>query len=217
MRMTPATRVAFRKGAGVIRVLLAEDVRMLREALVGVLSLADDIEVVAAVETGDAIVTTALQARPDVAVIDIELPGLDGISAAAQLHQWLPDCRTLILTGLARPGSLRRALAAKVAGFMGKDAAPEDLVAAVRTVAAGGKVLDPQLAFAALDVAAKPLTERECDVLRLTASGAEPAEVATRLGLSYGTVRNYLATAVTKLGARNRVDAIRIATEAGWL
>lgn len=203
--------------AGVIRVLLAEDVRMLREALVGILRLADDIEVVGAVETGDAIVTTALRARPDVAVIDIELPGLDGISAAAQLHQWLPDCRTLILTGVARPGSLRRALSAKVAGYMGKDAAPEDLLRAVRTVAAGGKVLDPQLAFAALDVAGSPLTERECDVLRLTASGAEPTEVAAQLGLSYGTVRNYLATAVTKLGARNRVDAIRIASEAGWL
>ena len=200
-----------------IRVLLAEDVRMLRDALVGVLRLAEGIEVVGAVETGDAIVTTALQARPDVAVIDIALPGLDGISAAAQLHQWLPDCRTLILTGLARPGTLRRALAAKVAGFMGKDASPEDLVDAVRTVAAGGKVLDPQLAFTALDVSASPLTERESDVLRLTASGAEPTEVATRLGLSHGTVRNYLATAVTKLGARNRVDAIRIASEAGWL
>ncbi|MEU8614364.1 response regulator transcription factor [Actinoplanes sp. NPDC048791] len=200
-----------------IRVLLAEDVRMLREALVGVLNLADDIEVVSAVEAGDAIVTTALQVRPDVAVIDIELPGLDGISAAAQLHQWLPDCKTLIVTGAARPGNLRRALAAKVAGFMGKDASPEDLVAAVRTVAGGGRVLDPQLAFAALDVAGNPLSERECDVLRLTASGAEPTEVAERLGLSYGTVRNYLATAVTKLGARNRVDAIRIAGEAGWL
>ena len=204
-------------GAGVIRVLLAEDVRMLRDALVGVLSLADDIEVVGAVEAGDAIVTIALQVRPDVAVIDIEMPGLDGISAAAQLHQWLPGCKTLILTGAARPGNLRRALAAQVAGFMGKDASPEDLVAAVRTVAGGGKVLDPQLAFAALDVAGNPLTDRESDVLRLTASGAEPTEVAERLGLSYGTVRNYLATAVTKLGARNRVDAIRIASEAGWL
>jgi two-component system response regulator DesR len=204
-------------GAGVIRVLLAEDVRMLRDALVGVLRLAEDIEVVGAVDAGDAIVTTALQVRPDVAVIDIELPGLDGISAAAQLHQWLPSCKTLILTGAARPGNLRRALAAQVAGFMGKDASPEDLVEAVRTVAGGRKVLDPQLAFAALDVAGNPLTERECDVLRLTASGAEPTEVAERLGLSYGTVRNYLAAAVTKLGARNRVDAIRIASEAGWL
>jgi two-component system, NarL family, response regulator DesR len=201
----------------VIRVLLAEDVRMLRDALVGVLSLADDIEVVGAVEAGDAIVPTALNARPDVAVLDIELPGLDGISAAAQLHQWLPECRTLILTGVGRPGALRRALSAKVAGFMGKDAAPEDLIEAVRTVAAGGRVLDPQLAFAALDATGNPLTERECEVLRLTASGADPAEVAARLNLSYGTVRNYLAAAVTKLGARNRVDAIRMASEAGWL
>ncbi|GIJ49651.1 DNA-binding response regulator [Virgisporangium aliadipatigenens] len=205
------------RGAGVIRVLLAEDVRMLRDALVSVLGLAEDIEVVGAVETGDAIVTTALRARPDVAVIDIEMPGLDGISAAVQLQQWLPECRTLILTGVARPGALRRAMSAKVAGFMGKDAAPDDLIDAVRTIAAGGKVLDPQLAFAALDVAANPLTERENDVLRLTATGAEPAEVAARLGLSQGTVRNYLASAVTKLGARNRVDAIRIAHEAGWL
>lgn len=201
----------------VIRVLLAEDVRILREALADVLGLAEDVEVVGAVETGDAIVTTALRVRPDVAVIDIEMPGLDGISAAAQLNQWLPECRTLILTGVARPGALRRAMAAKVAGFMGKDATPEDLLAAVRTVASGGKVLDPQLAFAALDVAESPLTERESEVLRLTASGAEPTEIAAQLGLSYGTVRNYLASAVTKLGARNRVDAIRIANEAGWL
>jgi two-component system response regulator DesR len=200
-----------------IRVLLAEDVRMLREALVGVLGLADDLEVVGAVEAGDTIVATALRTRPDVAVIDIELPGLDGISAAVQLHQWLPDCRTLILTGVGRPGTLRRAMSAKVAGFMGKDAAPEDLVDAVRSVAAGGRVLDPQLAFAALDAEGNPMTERESDVLRLTASGAEPTEVAARLGLSHGTVRNYLATAVSKLGARNRVDAIRIASEAGWL
>jgi two-component system response regulator DesR len=201
----------------VIRVLLAEDVRLLRDALVGVLGLVDDIEVVGAVETGDAIVATALRTRPDVAVIDIEMPGLDGISAAVQLHQWLPDCRTLILTGVGRPGTLRRAMSAKVAGFMGKDAALEDLVGAVRSVAAGGRVLDPQLAFAALDAEGNPMTERECDVLRLTASGAEPTEVAARLGLSQGTVRNYLASTVSKLNARNRVDAIRIASEAGWL
>jgi two-component system response regulator DesR len=200
-----------------IGVLLAEDMRMLREALVGVLNLADDIEVVAAVEAGDAIVPTALRTRPNVAVLDIELPGLDGISAAAQLHQWLPDCRTLILTGVGRPGLLRRAQSAHVAGFMVKDARPEDLLDAIRVVATGGRVIDPQLAFAALDAAGNPLTERENDVLRLTASGAEQAEVAARLGLSSGTVRNYLATAVAKLGARNRVDAIRIASEAGWL
>jgi two-component system response regulator DesR len=200
-----------------IRVLLAEDVRILREALVAVLNLADDIDVVAAVEAGDAVVPSALRSRPDVAVLDIEIPGLDGISAAAQLRQWLPECRTLILTGVARPGTLHRAQAAGVAGFMVKESRPEDLVAAVRTVAAGGRVIDPQLAFAALGATANPLTERENDVLRLTASGAELAEVASRLSLSPGTVRNYLATAVTKLGARNRVDAIRIATEAGWI
>jgi two-component system response regulator DesR len=200
-----------------IRVLLAEDMRILREALVGVLNLAGDIEVVGAVEGGDAIVPTALRTRPDVAVLDIELPGLDGISAAAQLHQWLPQCRTLILTGVARPGTLRRAHSAQVAGFMVKESRPEDLVDAVRTIAAGGRVIDPQLAFAALGAAGNPLTERENDVLRLAASGAELADIATRLGLSSGTVRNYLATIVTKLGARNRVDAIRIATETGWI
>jgi two-component system response regulator DesR len=201
----------------VIRVLLAEDVRILREALAGLLALEEDIEVVAEVESGDVIVATEVAARPDVAVIDIELPGLDGLSAAAELHERLPECRTLILTGVGRPGTLRRALSAHVAGFMVKDTRPAELVEAIRTVARGGRVLDPQLAFAALDVQGSPLTEREAEVLRLTASGAEPPEIAARIGLSYGTVRNYLASAVTKLNARNRVDAIRIATEAGWI
>lgn len=200
-----------------IRVLLVEDVRILREALAGLLALEEDIEVVAEVESGDVIVATAVRTRPDVAVIDIELPGLDGISAAAELHERLPECRTLILTGVGRPGTLRRALSAHVAGFMVKDARPTELVEAIRTVARGGRVLDPQLAFAALDVQGSPLTKREAEVLRLTAAGAEPPEIAVRIGLSYGTVRNYLASAVTKLNARNRVDAIRIATEAGWI
>jgi two-component system response regulator DesR len=201
----------------VIRVLLVENVRILREALAGLLALEEDIEVVAEVESGDVIVATAVRTRPDVAVIDIELPGLDGISAAAELHERLPGCRTLILTGVGRPGTLRRALSAHVAGFMVKDTRPTELVEAIRTVAKGGRVLDPQLAFAALDVQGSPLTKREAEVLRLTASGAEPPEIAVRIGLSYGTVRNYLASAVTKLDARNRVDAIRIATEAGWI
>jgi len=201
----------------VIRVLLAEDVRILREALAGLLDREDDVEVVAQVAAGDAIVPAALRENPDVAVLDIELPGLDGVSAAAELARHLPGCRTLILTGVGRPGTLRRAMAAGVAGFMVKDSAPGDLVDAVRTVAAGGRVVDPQLAFAALDAPDCPLTDRECEVLRLTASGAEPPQIAARIGLSYGTVRNYLASAVTKLGARNRVDAIRIAAEAGWI
>jgi two-component system, NarL family, response regulator DesR len=201
----------------VIRVLLAEDVRILREALVGLLRLEDDIEVVAEVGAGDEIVATALETKPDVAVIDIELPGTDGLSAAAELHERLPECRTLILTGVGRPGTLRRALSAHVAGFMVKDTRPAELVEAIRTVAGGGRVVDPQLAFAALAVQGSPLTEREAEVLRLTAQGAEPPEIAAQVGLSYGTVRNYLASAVTKLGARNRVDAIRIAREAGWI
>jgi two-component system response regulator DesR len=201
----------------VIKVLVAEDVRMLREALVGLIGYEDDIEVVAAVDSGDAIVPAALRHRPDLAVIDIELPKQDGLDAAAELHQLLPECRTLVLTGLGRPGNLRRSARAQVAGFMLKDSRPQDLVAAIRTIAAGGRVIDPQLAYAALDVADSPLTEREADVLRLTSEGLNPREIAARLHLTYGTVRNYLATAVTKLGARNRVDAIRIASEAGWV
>ncbi|WP_344291816.1 response regulator transcription factor [Streptomyces synnematoformans] len=200
-----------------IRVLVAEDVRLLREALVDLIGYEDDIEVVASVETGDAIVPAAVRVRPDVAVIDIELPERDGLDAAAELRDVLPDCRTLILTGVGRPGNLRRSARAKVAGFMLKDSRPQELVAAIRTIAAGGQVIDPQLAFAALDVADSPLTEREADVLRLTSEGLNPRETAARLHLTYGTARNYLATAVTKLGARNRVDAIRIATQAGWI
>lgn len=200
-----------------IRVLVAEDMRILREALVTLLGDEEDLEVVAAVEAGDQIVPTALRHRPDVAVIDIDLPRRDGLDAAAELRRQLPGCRTLILTAHARPGNLRRGAEAQVAGFMVKDSRPEELAAAIRTIAAGGRVIDPQLAYAALDVPAGPLTERELDVLRLTAGGAEPREIAAQLSLTYGTVRNYLASAVTKLGARNRVDAIRIATDAGWL
>lgn len=200
-----------------IRVLVAEDVRILREALCELLGLESDIVVVAAVESGDRIVPAALEHRPDVAVLDIDLPAMDGLQAAAELRERLPDCRTLILTGMGRPGNLRRGIAAQVAGFMVKDSRPQDLADAIRTVAAGGRVIDPQLAYTALEVADSPLTDRETDVLRLTASGATPREVSAQLHLTYGTVRNYLASAVTKLGARNRVDAIRIATAAGWL
>ncbi|AWS41009.1 DNA-binding response regulator [Streptosporangium sp. 'caverna'] len=200
-----------------IRVLLAEDLRILREALAGLLRLEGDIEVVAEVEYGDEIVPAAMDHRPDVAVIDIEMPRMDGLDAAAELHRLLPDCRTLILTAVGRPGNLRRGISARVSGFILKDSRPEDLAAAIRTVAAGGRVIDPQLAYTTLDMPENPLTDREQDVLRLTAGGATPREVAGRLHLTYGTVRNYLASSVTKLDARNRVDAIRIATEAGWL
>ncbi|MEU7894469.1 response regulator transcription factor [Nonomuraea sp. NPDC049152] len=200
-----------------IRVLVAEDVRILREALVALLGYEEGIEVVAEVDSGDAIVRAALEHRPDVAVLDIELPALDGLAAAADLHERLPECRVLILTGLGRPGNLRRGVDAHVSGFMLKDSRPQDLVAAIRTVAAGGLVIDQQLAYAALDVPGNPLTEREAEVLRLTGGGATPRDIARDLYLSYGTVRNYLASAVTKLNARTRMDAVRIATEAGWL
>jgi len=201
----------------VVRVLVAEDMRILRDTLVAVLDLEDDLEVIAAVATGDRIVPAALEHRPDVAVLDIDLPVVDGLTAAAELHQKVPSCRILILTGLAQPGQLRRAVAAHVSGFLLKDAPSEELVAAVREVAAGGRVFDPTLAVAALETAENPLSSREAEVLRRHADGDSAAEIAAELHLSYGTVRNYLASAVTKLGARNRVDAARIAREAGWL
>lgn len=201
----------------VVRVLVAEDMRILREALVALLDDEDDLDVVAALDSGDAIVETARRQRPDVAVVDIELPGQDGIDAARALHAELPECRTLILTGLGRPANLRRSIEAHVAGFMVKDSPASQLVDAIRTVAAGGTVIDPKLAYAALDASDNPLTVREQEVLRLTASGSPPREVARHLHLTYGTVRNYLASSVMKLGARNRVDAVRIASEAGWI
>ena len=197
--------------------MIAEDVRILRDTLVAVLALETDIEVVAELASGDRIVPIAVEQRPNVAVLDIDLPGLDGLSAAAELHERLPQCRVLILTGLGRPGHLRRALAAQVSGFVIKDAPSQELIRAVRRVADGERVIDPQLAVAALEMAENPLSSRELEVLRRHAAGADAAEIAREMFLSYGTVRNYLAAAVTKLAARNRVDAIRIAAEAGWL
>lgn len=200
-----------------VNILLAEDVHMIRGALVALLELEPDFHVIASVDRGDVIVPTALQVRPDVAVIDVDLPGIDGLTAAAELHARLPGCRTLILTSLGRPGTLRRALAAHVSGFLLKDAPPDRLAHAVRTVAAGQRVIDPQLALTAWDCPENPLSPRETEVLRLAAQGADAAEVAGCLYLSKGTVRNYLTTIVAKLNARNRVDAIRIAEEAGWI
>ncbi|MEO3812586.1 response regulator transcription factor [Sphaerisporangium sp. B11E5] len=200
-----------------LKVLLAEDVHMVRGALVALLELESDLTVVAQVDRGDLIVPAAMEHRPDVAVIDIDLPGMDGLTAAALLREKLPNCRALILTSLGRPGTVRRALGAHVSGFILKDAPPDHLAEAVRNVARGMRVIDPQLALSAWDVGENPLSERELQVLRLAAQGAEAAEIATTLHLSAGTVRNYLTTIVMKLNARNRVDAIRIATEAGWV
>ena len=200
-----------------LKILLAEDVAMVRGAFVALIELEPDLKVVAAVENGTEIVPAARACQPDVAIIDIDLPGLDGLSAAERLHDELPACRTLIVTNLARAGTLRRALAAHVSGYILKDAPPEQLTAAIRQVAAGSRVIDPQLAVTAWDVDRNPLSPREHEVLRLAAEGAEPAEIAAALHLSVGTVRNYLTTIVTKLNARNRIDAINTAYDLGWL
>jgi two-component system, NarL family, response regulator DesR len=200
-----------------VRILVVEDMQILRDTLVAVLSLEEGFEVVGEVATGDAAVGVALAVEPDVALIDIDLPGVDGLTVSASLHDQLPSCRVLILTALAVPGNLRRALNAQVAGFLGKDAPSHDLIAAVRRVAAGERVVDPRLALAALERQRSPLSAREAEILRHYATGLNPTDIAATLHLSYGTVRNYLASAVTKLDARNRIDAIRIAREAGWL
>jgi len=200
-----------------IRVLIAEDQAMIRGALAALLAREPDIEVVARVERGDVVVEEALRTNPDVALLDIEMPGQDGITAAAALRGKLPSCRVLILTIFGRPGYLRRAVDSGVAGFLLKDAPPEELAAAVRKAAAGEKVIDSKLAVAALEEGSSPLTPRERDVLALSVRGATVDEVARQLHLTRGTVRNHLSIAIQKLHARNRVEAARIAEEKGWL
>jgi two-component system response regulator DesR len=200
-----------------IRVLIAEDMHLIRGALVALLSLEDDMEVVAELDRGDEVVATALRTRPDVAVLDIDLPGLDGLSAAEALHEQLPDCRTLVLTGLSQPGNLLRALKVHVRGYIIKDAPADTLADGIRRVAAGQRVIDPDLVAAALETGSTPLTARETDVLRAAEDGTPTGQIAARLALAPTTVRNYLSNAITKVGGRNRIDAIRIARNAGWL
>ncbi|GAB3878731.1 response regulator transcription factor [Kibdelosporangium lantanae] len=197
--------------------MIAEDTGILRETLAAVLALQDDLDVVAEVASGDAVVPYALRHQPDIVVMDIDLPRVDGITATADLRARVPGCQVLILTGLARPGNLPAALAAGATGFLLKDASAADLVAAIRRVAAGERVIDATMAVNALQEPRSPLSPRETDVLRHYADGTDPRDIAATLFLSYGTVRNYLASAMVKLNARNRVDAIRIAAEAGWL
>lgn len=200
-----------------IRVLLAEDQGMMRGALALLLGMEDDIDVVAQVADGDAIVGTALRTRPDVALLDIELPGRSGLDAAAELRRECPDCRVLILTTFGRPGYLRRAMEAGAAGFLVKDGPVEELAAAVRRVLAGETVIDPALAAAALSAGPNPLTARESDVLKASVDGATVADIAARLHLSESTVRNYLSSAIGKTGTRNRMEAMREARRQGWL
>ncbi|KAK1181101.1 DNA-binding response regulator [Streptomyces sp. NPDC059679] len=201
-----------------IRVLLAEDQHIIREALAALLGLEEDIEVVATVDSGTAAVDAARVYQPDIAVLDIDMPGtMDGLEAAAVVREKVPGCRVLMLTAYGKPGHLRRALGARVDGFVLKTAPPDDLVSAIRKVAVGERVLDASLAVTAWDLADNPLTPREVEVLRLVAQGAEATEIAAQVHLTAGTVRNYLTAIVTKLNARNRTDAVRIATEAGWI
>ncbi len=172
---------------------------------------------VAELDRGDEIVSTAIATAPDVAVVDIDLPGMDGLTAAAALHEAVPDCRILVLTGLSQPGPLLRALQAHVRGFIVKDAPAEALAAGVRRVHAGERVIDPDLIAAALETGTSPLTAREADVLREAENGLPTDQIATRLSLSGATVRNYLSNAISNVGAHNRIDAARIARNAGWL
>ncbi|HEV2458537.1 MAG TPA: response regulator transcription factor [Ktedonobacterales bacterium] len=200
-----------------IRVLLAEDQAMVRGALAALLALEGDIEIVAEVARGDEVVPAALVGRPDVALLDIEMPGCDGLTAASELHAQLPTCRVLILTTFGRPGYLRRAMESGVVGFLLKDAPAAQLAAAIRRATAGERIVDPALAAAALSEGSNPLTDRERDVLVAATRGASIAEIAGSLYLSEGTVRNYLSVAIQKLGAHNRIEAARIAEEKGWL
>jgi two-component system response regulator DesR len=201
----------------VIRLLLAEDQAMVRGALAALLELEPDLEVVAQLDRGDRVVEEARRTRPDVALLDIEMPGLNGLSAAAELAAAAPSCRVLILTTFGRSGYLRRALAAGAAGFLLKDAPASELAAAIRRVHAGERVVDPGLAAAALAEGESPLTAREHDVLRAARTHPTVNDIAAALFLSPGTVRNYLSSAMQKLGAPTRAEAVRVAEERGWL
>lgn len=200
-----------------IRLLLADDQTLVRSALAALLELEDDFEVVAQVGRGDEVVAAAAQHTPDVALLDIEMPGVDGLAAAAALAHEMPACRVIILTSFARPGYLRRAMESAAVGFVVKDAPAEQLADAVRRVIRGERVVDPALAAATLAGGASPLTGRERDVLVAARDGATVADIAAKLFLSEGTVRNYLSAAIAKTGVRNRTEAVRVADERGWL
>jgi two-component system, NarL family, response regulator DesR len=200
-----------------IRVLLAEDQAMVRGALAALLSLEEDIEVVAEAARGDEVVPAALSTQPDVALVDIEMPGGDGLHAAQALRERLPSCRVVILTTFGRSGYLRRAMESGAVGFLLKDAPARELAVALRRVMEGARVVDPQLALAALSEGDNPLTGREREVLSAALSGASLTDIAAGLYLAEGTVRNHLSVAMQKVGARNRMEAARLAEQKGWL
>ena len=199
------------------RLLLADDQTLIREALAALLSFEPDMEVVAQVGRGDEVVKAAAEHDIDVALLDIEMPGMDGLAAAGQLHRAQPEVKIVILTTFGRPGFLRRAMQSGVSAFIVKDSPPDRLATAVRKALAGERVIDPDLAAAALAEGINPLTPRERDVLAASADGSLISEIAGQLYLSEGTVRNYLSACIGKTGARNRTEALRIAEERGWL
>jgi two-component system, NarL family, response regulator DesR len=201
----------------VIRLLLADDEHLIRAALAALLAMEDDLQVVAEASSGDEALAMARAQRPDVAVLDLQMPGLDGIAAAEVLHRDLPSCAAVILTSHGRPGHLKRALAAGVRGFLPKTVSAGVLADVVRAVHAGGRYVDPQLAAEAISAGDSPLTPREADVLELAADGVPVEEIASRASLSPGTVRNYLSSAVSKLGATNRHEAVHVARLRGWI
>ena len=200
-----------------IRAVIAEPIALIRAGLVSCISQAGDIEVVAELDRREPVVPTVCSLRPDVAVIDDDIACHDGFAVIRALYTTTPSCHTLIVASRPNPGDLRKAIAAHATGFVLKDSSPENISEAIRQVAKGNRALDPELAFATLDAPANPMTPRECDVLRLAAGGASTAEIARQLCLTAGTVRNHVSSILTKVGARNRVDAIRIANRAGWL
>ena len=200
-----------------IRVLLAEDQGMMRGALALLLSLESDIEIVAQVGSGDEVVPAVQATQPDVALLDIEMPGMSGLTAARMMRQQCSPCKVLIVTTFGRPGYLRDAMDAGVSGFVVKDGPVDQLAGVIRRVLSGEQVIDPALAVAALTSGPNPLTDRERDVLGAAVDGAPIGEIASRLNLSKSTVRNYLSLAIQKLGSRNRIEAARRARDHGWL
>ncbi|MBT0770852.1 response regulator transcription factor [Kineosporia sp. J2-2] len=202
---------------GTIRLLLADDQAMVRGALAALLGLEPDLEVVAEVGRGDEVVAAALGSDAQVALVDVEMPGLDGLSATRELRAAVPGCRVLIVTTFGRPGYLRRAMEAGAAGFVVKDTPARQLADAVRRVHQGLRVVDPALAAETLTAGESPLTGRETEVLAAARDGGTVADLARTLNLSAGTVRNHLSSAIGKTGARTRAEAVRLADENGWL
>jgi two-component system response regulator DesR len=201
----------------VIRILIAEDQVMVREAIASLLELDDDFAVVAQVGRGDEVLDAARGASPDVALLDIEMPGATGLEILGALAAQHPACKILVLTTFGRPGYLRRAMEGGAAGFLLKDAPASDLSSAIRRAMAGERIVDPGLAAAALSEGDSPLTPREQEVLSASRRHATVAQLAAALYLSPGTTRNHLSTIIGKLGAHSRAEALRVAEEKGWL